>query len=1157
MNDRLIRRARRACRSFRALVALLLAVPLPALAAFTCASIPTTIDGQPVPVIAGTGQLSIGSNGEVTNGTSTVPATGNGTSVSTSAGVQPPGETLPAFQPATFPANSNTNDVTVDNSTLAAGTYDQITLKNTATFSGGNYYIRGLSTSGTGVTLRMAAGDYFIENFSGGNGFSVIVTSGPVRIFIKTSMQMGNDYALNVSGSVANLQIYVYAGGAVQFGNQSNTDDVPDFKGLLYAPYAGSSIQFGSNNDIQGSVLSAGSISMGSNTDLFFDPATQNAIAGINACGMIANYRFDECSYNGTANEIVNSAGSIHASSKGAKASTASPGAVGRYFATDGLNEYGGTSSAIAVPGAYTIMMWLKTPPTAPGGNTIYSTASLASSGGSCRGDFLNFRSDSSYRWRVYNSVSGGTTGTYSISSLTAGWHHFAVVGQGNTSKLYVDGVFKDTIALMANGGGANYGLGFLGTSCDDTNAQAVRMPMDEFMLFQTPLTATDIGDIYAAQAAGKNFDGSSRSPVVCTALHHLELRHSGEGLTCTPSQLTVRACANADCSSLVTTGVTATLSPGGTAFTIGSSGSATATVSQTSTGTAALSVASSTPAQSSSHTCWNTNNSTWSCNMDFADAGFVLSVPNHLSCTGQTLTVSAVKKSDSTQKCVPAFDNGATRSVNLRFSYDTPLPTDAPVTTAHAPRVGNVTSGNPGSGTALTTSSDTAMTLTFNGGDATTGFLYDDAGSIKVSASYSGSNATNDAGLSMSGTSGAIIVAPASFTVSTPAAPLTAGTAFSTTVTAKNACTTPATTTNFGKTAAPVTVNAASINPMPSTGNASAISDTISIAGNGSGNKDLTWNEVGLVDVTATLNSYLGWTLTTPSTGSTTAGRFKPHHFETTVTQGCGPTFTYAGQSFTISTTAYREGGGGGTGITSNYDGVTYPAPRYSNSATLALNPATTGTLANGSHAASDFVAGVATRSDVQITLADPRTAPFDPAIRATETAGDGVTSSGATEGVAKIRSGRARLLNANGSDLLDLPMTLRSEYWASAASGWQINTLDTCTNATISLTNGTLAASKTCVQDNGSPGASGAGCSDVGPADRQFKETGISGFAGDFNLWLKAPGTGNVGDINVTASVPDWLKFNWTGSIANPSAKAAFGRYGTKRVIHIFERY
>lgn len=51
------------------------------------------------------------------------------------------------------------------------------------------------------------------------------------------------------------------------------------------------------------------------------------------------------------------------------------------------------------------------------------------------------------------------------------------------------------------------------------------------------------------------------------------------------------------------------------------------------------------------------------------------------------------------------------------------------------------------------------------------------------------------------------------------------------------------------------------------------------------------------------------------------------------------------------------------------------------------------------------------------------------------------------------------------------------------------------------------------------------------------------MSGFAGDFNLWLQAPQV--TGAFTVTATVPTWLQYNWTGVVGNPTARATFGVY------------
>jgi MSHA biogenesis protein MshQ len=62
--------------------------------------------------------------------------------------------------------------------------------------------------------------------------------------------------------------------------------------------------------------------------------------------------------------------------------------------------------------------------------------------------------------------------------------------------------------------------------------------------------------------------------------------------------------------------------------------------------------------------------------------------------------------------------------------------------------------------------------------------------------------------------------------------------------------------------------------------------------------------------------------------------------------------------------------------------------------------------------------------------------------------------------------------------------------------------------------------------------------------------------GFAGDFNLWLKGPGKNNSGAVDVSATVPSWLRYNWTGAAANPGARAAFGIYKSP-IIYLRENY
>ncbi len=152
---------------------------------------------------------------------------------------------------------------------------------------------------------------------------------------------------------------------------------------------------------------------------------------------------------------------------------------------------------------------------------------------------------------------------------------------------------------------------------------------------------------------------------------------------------------------------------------------------------------------------------------------------------------------------------------------------------------------------------------------------------------------------------------------------------------------------------------------------------------------------------------------------------------------------------------------------------------------------------------------------------------------------------------GTTRVRSGRVRMQNAYGSELLDLPVVFRTEYLAALPNDWRINSADSCTASTLTFAAvGTDITANTCVWDDPASPASGKACvSAPAIANRKYLETGVTGtdssgvagFAGNFNLWLKAPGTGHAGSIDITANVPAWLQ----GATGNPKARATFGVY------------
>jgi MSHA biogenesis protein MshQ len=533
---------------------------------------------------------------------------------------------------------------------------------------------------------------------------------------------------------------------------------------------------------------------------------------------------------------------------------------------------------------------------------------------------------------------------------------------------------------------------------------------------------------------------------------------------------------------------------------------------------------------------------STCDSDLTFLEAGFLFDVLNHISEVSQTVTVSAVRKSNDSLTCTPAFAS-VNRNINFTCNYNNPATGSMPV------RVGNKALNSGNSTTAACDSSGQNVNLSFNAsGVATTTVQYADVGNMTLTAKIT------TGGLNMTGSDN-FITAPAIFAFSgISTAPIKAGSNFGITVTAQNSANT--TTPNFGKetTAEGASLSFNKCQPSGSNSVNGSFTGSLGSFTNGVATAStLKWTEVGNGDITATLTSgsYLGSGITasnntgnsgTVCNGAGNVGRFIPDHFDTIVTQGCNAgNFSYSAQPFNVQVKAMNALGN----ITINYDGTANTSPNFSKTTTLSdANAIATGSLLNASVPLASFTQGIANATP-NYTFTSALTSPATIKLRAADT--DAVSSaSGIIEGSTLIRSGRIRIQNAYGSELLDLPMPMVAQYWNNGS--WALNSNDICTTGvSLAFTDPNVAdglvPSELCVLDTGNPGSSGLGCTASGIASKRFK---LPPSNGNFNLTLRAPGAGNTGSIDVTATVPAWLKYNWTGAgNTNPSARATFGTY------------
>lgn len=338
-------------------------------------------------------------------------------------------------------------------------------------------------------------------------------------------------------------------------------------------------------------------------------------------------------------------------------------------------------------------------------------------------------------------------------------------------------------------------------------------------------------------------------------------------------------------------------------------------------------------------------------------------------------------------------------------------------------------------------------------------------------------------------------------------------------------------------------------------------------------------------------------------SSGAIDVGRFVPDYFDVAVliipklktfnaTNGvCGAggrSFTYIGQPFGYVTlpeaTIYARNAAGATTV--NYKSALWKlvvadiTQTYSNNGVgPALDTALIGTptLTDNSNG-TGTLAAAATGSLAYQRDTNTPAAPFNANLSLSVSAQDasenaanqGSISSTATAlfngtgtGIAfdgggasngkEFRYGRLKLSNAYGSELLNLPISIQTQYWDNTIPAFVTNSADNCTSlaaANITLGNYQGGINSTNM-DN--------------PAGTHISMGGVfAAGSGNLKLLKPTPAPSSRGSLVVTvdlaAESKTYLQGAWTGATytQNPSAQAAFGVYkGAREFIYLRENY
>ncbi|PTT47957.1 DUF6701 domain-containing protein [Aeromonas sp. HMWF016] len=430
------------------------------------------------------------------------------------------------------------------------------------------------------------------------------------------------------------------------------------------------------------------------------------------------------------------------------------------------------------------------------------------------------------------------------------------------------------------------------------------------------------------------------RSNPVGVQIDHFELYHSGQALTCNPETVTIKACANPACTTLITDPVTATLSLtptsasngwiGGNTVTF-TGGTTTVQLRNNTASSVTIGVSGSSPTTKPfSTTLCKAGSGTLSsaaCTLSFADSGFFFDVPDTYSNQPQIVTIKAVKKSDVTKLCVPGFAS-QTKSVKFWSSYITPVsnPYNSQIS-VNSSAIG----ASQGAATPLSLAFDAQ-------GQSSITVAYPDAGQVQLDARYDGSG--NEAGLIMTG-SDQFVARPVGLCITSASGSCSGnyancpvfrktGATFPIQIQAmawesgsdNDICTGNLATPNFALNG--IALGTSLVAPTPGT-NATVGTATYNHAAatNSINTVNQTVNEVGVFRMTATppANGYFGYTI--PSAQSAPLGRFVPSDFNLVsgdIVPACNA-FSYMGQPFgvTLDVRARNQSGG----QTQNYTGA------------------------------------------------------------------------------------------------------------------------------------------------------------------------------------------------------------------------------------------
>ena len=492
-------------------------------------------------------------------------------------------------------------------------------------------------------------------------------------------------------------------------------------------------------------------------------------------------YRFDEVSWNGTANEVNNNLShgpdgqaygnaTTTQNTEGQICRAGNFGGSGAYIDVSGINEYLKDSASLS--------FWIKT--SQPGNNTAWQAPGIlgVEQIGTGNDIFWGYLDGSG---RIGIKKGNGAAAVSSGNVNDNEWHHVVLTRNidDNVVEVFVDGVRGPNGRVQSESGVVSTTFSSIGRienrdqNNNDNNGISKYFigQLDELLVYNSVLSQSDVSFIYDNQNNKMNYDGSKDRfcPTEPSKIDHFEIEHDGYGLTCDAESIRIKVCTDAICSegNLSTESVTLDVLAGGSIISSPTfTGSKEVSFNHTTAETLTFTIANSNTTPLNSLKC---NGSTGSaCDIKFEKAGFRFlydnkrNIPPQVSGSvfGETLTLQAVK--DSHGVCKGMF----TGVVNVNLSQKNLTPDNT----------------NPGLSFQINTDTNIAknpaytsdVSLNFGAGSIAEIRTprYNDAGEISLHASYTvaieeGKEGSEFNGVSLFGSSKPFWVRPFELVVS------------------------------------------------------------------------------------------------------------------------------------------------------------------------------------------------------------------------------------------------------------------------------------------------------------------------------------------------------------------------------------------------------